>query len=52
LNDSPGESVQKESVFALGLIQIGVDHVHHQVIGDQFAGIHNLLQLSSQLGTG
>lgn len=52
LNDSPGESVQEESVLALGLVQVGVDHVHDQVVGDQFAGIHDLLQLGSQLRTG
>lgn len=46
------ESVQKESVLALGLIQIAVDHVHHQVVGHQLASVHYTLQFGANLRAG
>lgn len=43
LDNGAWESVEQESVLALGLVQVGVNHVHDQVIGYQLAIVHDLL---------
>jgi hypothetical protein len=49
LGDGSGEAVQNEAVLALGVVlQLGPDHVHHNVVGNQTSGVHDLLGLHSK----
>lgn len=43
LDNGARESVQQEPVLALGLVQIRVNHIDDQVVGDQLAIVHDLL---------
>lgn len=52
LNNGSRETVQKESVLALGLVQVRIDHIYDQIIRDKLAIVHDLLDLSAQLRTG
>lgn len=45
LRDAPGEAIQQEATFALGFLQVVLDHADYQVVADQFTIIHYLLDL-------
>lgn len=49
LSNSARESIQQETVLALGLIQVAVDHVHYKVIGHQLSSVHHLFQFGADL---
>jgi hypothetical protein len=48
LHHRPWEAVQQEPVFTLGLVQIAVDHLDHQLVRHQLSGVHDFLQLGAQ----
>lgn len=48
LRYSPWEAIKQESIFAVRLIQVLVNHIHNHLIRDQFAFIHDLFEAAAE----
>lgn len=49
LRHSSGEPIQQETILAVRLVQVLVDHVHNHLIRHQLAFIHDLLEAAPEL---
>src|ERR1700730_18191214 len=50
LRDGAREAIKKDAVLGVRLVEAGADHAHHEVVGDEPAGVHDRLGLTAERG--